>query len=371
MVGLKIKVSNAMKVIFKISLVFLVILGVILGRKVREISSKYEVVYISQEDISNACKQKKDKRIWRDVKLDTVFSIYGNGRDKLLYPSKIFVDKLGNLYVLDFYSPGVFKFSSDGKFTLKYGKGKGEGPGEFKQPVDFYVSDDGMVYVCDMAQGFITVFDDQGNVKNTVKVEGVPARIVVLKDKTFVIQRFTGDMFQRYNLSGKVIKSFGRFFKEEYAIPADVRLIYDGNFIYGAFVRGGYLFSYSAEGNLKYLCETIDRFPMPGFIQKQEKERNKIVIGVTPDPNAPISAIDISVTDSLIYLLAGTASKKEKGVVVDVYDKFSGQYLYSMRFSKPQDVEGVTSLFVFKGYIFTAEILKMETLVLENINFKK
>jgi hypothetical protein len=50
--------------------------------------------------------------------------------------------------------------------------------------------------------------------------------------------------------------------------------------------------------------------------------------------------------------------EKKKGVVVDVYDKFSGQYLYSMRFSKPQDVEGVTSLFVFKGYIFTAEILK-------------
>jgi len=345
---------------FKIFLVLFVILGVILGRQVRKTYLKHEVVDVNQGNILDACKQKAETRVWQEIKLDTVFSIYEYGKGKLLYPFKVFVDRKGNFYVLDFYAFGVFKFSGDGKFISKYGKGKGEGPGEFKQPVDFYVSDDGMVYVCDMTLGFITVFDKNGNVNKTIKIEGIPARIVVLNDKTFVIQRFGGNMFQRYNLSGNVISSFEQLFKERsfYTIPADVRLIYDGSYIYGAFVRGGYLFSYSADGNLKYLCETIDRFPMPEFVVRQEKGKNKSVIGVGPDPNAPISAIDISVGDSLIYLLAGTASKREKGVVVDVYNKFSGQYLYSFKFSKPFDVEGVSSLFVFNGYIFTAEILK-------------
>ncbi len=336
-----------MRWFFKIFLVFAVILGVILGRYIRGMSLRYEVVDVNQSNMLDVCKQKTKASVLRKINLDTVFSIY-YGEGKLLYPFKVFVDRRGDLYVLDFYAFGVFKFSCDG-------------PGEFKQPVDFYVSADGMVYVCDMMLGFITIFDKGGDVYKTVRVEGVPARVVVLGDKTFMIQRFgLGDMFQRYDLSGNLIKSFGQFFKEQsfYVIPADVRMIYDGGYVYGAFVRDGYLFSYDMDGNLKYLCETIDRFPMPRFIVKQEKEENKSVIGISSDPNALISVIDISVSDSLIYLLAGTASKKENKVVVDVYNKFNGQYLYSFRFSKHLDVEGINSLFAFNGYVFTAEILK-------------
>ncbi len=255
----------------------------------------------------------------------------------------------------------VLKFSSQGNFLKKFGKGKGKGPGEFEQPFDFSVSPDGYVYVSDLTNRLVTIFDSSGNVIKAMRIDGTPGRIVGFDNKNFIVQRLgLGEMFQRYDINGNLLSSFGKFFKEQssYAILLDLSMYFSDGNIYCALVRGGYILSYDINGKLKYLCETIDKFPLPEIKVTKGKQGDVDITRVMFDPNVPISALNISVSDSLMYILAGTASKREGKVVIDVYHKDSGRYLFSFKFSKLPDTDVVQSCIVSDENVYTAEILK-------------
>ncbi len=362
-----------MKFLFKILLVFISILGFFVGYHFK-LSRFHNIEFnLSSEDFAKACRQERTGRIWKEVRLDTVFSIRNYNSNPIFYPLKVYVDSHGDIYVLDVYTPAVLKFSSRGSFIHKFGKGKGEGPGEFEQPTDFSISPDGYLYVSDLSTHLVSVFDSVGKLIQAIRIDGAPGRIVGLFDKKFIVQRFgIGDMFQKYDIAGNLLISFGKFFKEQnsYAIPIDLKMFFDGRNVYCAFIRGGYLLSYDVDGQLNYLCETIDKFPFPEVKVSQGREKDAKVIRVMLDPDAPVSALDLSVSDSLIYILAGTASKKEGAVVIDVYNKFNGKYLFSFKFSKLTDTEGIQSCVISGGNLYTCEILKGGTTCVRKYRFR-
>jgi len=313
------------------------------------------------QDFSKACKQELNSRIWKRIELDTVFSIRGYEKTPILYPLRVKIDSKGNIYVLDVYAPAVLKFSSQGKFIQKYGKGKGKGPGEFERLHDFSVSLNGEVYVCDVTTGLVTIFHPNGNVEETIRTKGLPGQIASLGDKSFIIaQTGIGELFQKYGFDGQLLTTFGKFFDEQstYALPVDIWITSFDQRLYAAFGKAGYIVSYDKDGNLNFLCETIDKFPPPKFKITQTREKGAYVTRVAPDIDAPTSALDISVSDSLIYILALDASKKEKAVVIDIYRIIDGKYLYSFKFGKLPGTEGVQSCVVSKNFMYTAEILK-------------
>ena len=64
------------------------------------------------------------------------------------------VDKVGNLFVADFYNHRVQKFRSDGTFLTSLGK-KGNGPGRFNHAIAVAVAEDGSVFVADFGNNRI------------------------------------------------------------------------------------------------------------------------------------------------------------------------------------------------------------------------
>ncbi|MGC8898646.1 MAG: 6-bladed beta-propeller [Bacteroidota bacterium] len=346
---------------YQLMIVLAAVSGAIAGRLLLNQLPKPEVIYPGRSDFANACTQKSKGRIWKEVKLDTVVSISNYKGKPILEPLRVKVGQDGYIYVVDVYAPGVLKFSQNGNFVQLYGKGKGEGPGEFELPHDFSMNSNGDVFVCDPRTGLVTVFDVKGNVKLTARTKGLPVSVVAFNDGSFVIaQAGSGPLFQKYEPRGNFDSEFGNFLEKQstYAMPLDALIASSGEGICGGFFRAGFIYSYDKNGNQKYLCETIDKYPLPKFDITQTREENKITTLISPSKDAPLSALDVSVDDSLLYVLAAGASKKEGAVVMDAYRASSGEYLYSFKFRKLPGTEGIRSTVVCKGYLYTCEYLQ-------------
>lgn len=81
----------------------------------------------------------------------------------------IAVDANDNLLVLDIRSNKVSAFSADGKYIGSYGKGKGQGPGEFLQSAHLAADDKGIIYVSDKLKRVVYAFDARNELVNTIR----------------------------------------------------------------------------------------------------------------------------------------------------------------------------------------------------------
>lgn len=116
------------------------------------------------------------------------------------------IDHSGCIYVLDALNYRVQKFSSDGKFLSSFGKGKGEGPGEFSIPKAIAVDSQKRLYISDARQFRITVFDSTGRVLATIPTSSMPYHLVVghegeIFNTSFL--NFNQDRVTKYSLSLK------------------------------------------------------------------------------------------------------------------------------------------------------------------------
>ncbi len=96
----------------------------------------------------------------------TSFGGFGLGNGKFSGPEGIFVDDENKIYVVDSGNNRVQQFRMSGnnsiEFLRTFGK-QGAGPGEFFRPSDISVCKDGKIYVTDMGNKRVQVFDDSGN----------------------------------------------------------------------------------------------------------------------------------------------------------------------------------------------------------------
>jgi len=86
----------------------------------------------------------------------------GSGDGQFNNPSGIAVDGLGNIYVVDIYNHQIQVFDNAGNFTCKWG-GEGSGDGQFNTPHGIAVDGSGNIYVADTNNHRIQVFDNAGN----------------------------------------------------------------------------------------------------------------------------------------------------------------------------------------------------------------
>jgi len=77
-------------------------------------------------------------------------------------PSSVAVDQDGNVYVADMLNYRVEVFDADGKFIRSFGK-HGDGPGYFAMPKGVAVDADGHIWVTDSMQNRIHLFSQEGN----------------------------------------------------------------------------------------------------------------------------------------------------------------------------------------------------------------
>ena len=117
---------------------------------------------------------------WLGGKPDSLFTIgasEADEREMLSNVRQVAFDSRDNLYVLDAGNFRVLVFDASGRFVRQIGA-RGEGPGEFLQPIGLAVTVDDLLVVADAQRGGDTVFDAVGKPVRTLRWDpeaGYPA----------------------------------------------------------------------------------------------------------------------------------------------------------------------------------------------------
>jgi len=92
-----------------------------------------------------------------------LFEFGGRGTEdgKFNFPVNLAVDKNGKVYVMDMFNFRVQIFNADGKFESKFGS-VGTGLGQFSKPKGIAVDGEGHIYVVDAAFNNVQIFDKEG-----------------------------------------------------------------------------------------------------------------------------------------------------------------------------------------------------------------
>ena len=72
------------------------------------------------------------------------------------------VDEEGNIYLLDTRGASISVYDKSGKLVTEFGR-KGQGPGEFENPVFLAVSNEKKIHIVDRSRKMILIFDNKGN----------------------------------------------------------------------------------------------------------------------------------------------------------------------------------------------------------------
>jgi tripartite motif-containing protein 71 len=141
----------------------------------------------------------------------------GAGLGQLNSPRGIAVDAQGRVYVADLGNDRVAVFNADGSPAFNFGK-KGETapkskPGEFNEPSGVAVAPDGTVYVADAWNGRIQSFDSKGKFK--AEFGGArysfysPRNVATDSQGNFYVADTGNSAVKVYNPGGKELKVLG------------------------------------------------------------------------------------------------------------------------------------------------------------------
>jgi 6-bladed beta-propeller len=158
--------------------------------------------------------------------------VYGRGSgppgsgvpgDNFNQPLDVAWDAQGNIFIPDGYTNArVAKFDKTGKFIKSFGAGGAE-PGQFNIPSSIAVDAKGMVYVADMGNKRIQVFDNDGNVKSQISNVGSPRAICIspgahqylfASNSNPTEDPFLNGEIYKLELDGTVVGKFGKAGKQ-------------------------------------------------------------------------------------------------------------------------------------------------------------
>lgn len=285
-------------------------------------------------------------RIWKASSFHKALTVASGPGVQLFGPLQLKVDASEALYVLDLGDVTIKKFSPDGRYLATYGKGRGQGPGEFASLTDFVVGPTGEVWVADLSNGRLTVFAPGGEVARTLKLEQPPYRLTFGGNGLFLMLAPVSDhLFGLYDGSAHLRRSFGTFLENQgrNAMVLDGWLVpgNEGGFVYAGYYDG-LIAGYDAAGRQRFLAEALGRPPLPKMVRDGEK--------TWVDRDAPIVIYSLSATPGRIHLLSTYASALRKSGSVDTYDAGDGRYLFSRHI--PEKCSG---LVVSPRYTYTID----------------
>lgn len=281
------------------------------------------------------------ERIWKEYAFEELTALSPAVVTK---PAILRADEAGRIYVLDWADLRIKMFSPEGNLLKTLGEGKGRGAGAFVNPTSFSVGAGGDVWISDPLQRRITRFDTDGKAWTTVPQSPVD-RLTVAGDVLITMAPPSNTaLFAVYNLSGENLKSFGELIEDQYknGLVLDGNVVADGagrEFIYGG-RYAGVLARYSADGERRFIVQTIDGTPPPGILSVGESQKLK--------PSGPLAVMSMSIVGDELYVLSGTRADGAGGQVMDVYDKRDGNYLFSLKLPT-----ACTEAVVLAGRVYT------------------
>jgi len=247
-----------------------------------------------------------------------------------MMPIHVRIDGAGCVYILDWSERCVKKYDPNGIFVMRFGEGEGRAPGEFTNLSDFDIAPDGSVWACDPANGIITVFNEDGSVRTTVRSERPPHRIALLRgDTCAVMSSPTGDrMFNLHEPGGQMIGACGVLMEQQarLGIVLDGRIVATGTggFGYAAYRAGVLAVAADTGDSIAVYRETLEYGGLPDVLVSRSGDAEY----VRTDPDSPIVTRSLSCVDGELHLLLGS-DDRPLSAVMDVYDARTGSYRYS------------------------------------------
>lgn len=170
------------------------------------------------------------------------FGSYGQGQGQFASPAGMTFDA-GHLYVADTSNNRVLKMTADGDFVSQFGSGVyGYGIGEFANPYDVSVDDDGNVYL--VGGGFISgvgsrygvkKFDANGNEINSwIYGNGAfnnPRGIVVVHDEMYIADTYSGRVQVHSAIDGSFLRGWYGSGENQLALPWGIDVDSAGNIV--------------------------------------------------------------------------------------------------------------------------------------------
>lgn len=275
----------------------------------------------------------------------------------LFKPSLLTSDNDHNVYIYDYGHHEIYKFS-DGDLALTFGEGLGGGPEEFRNPTDIqYNPFENTIWIVDPQQLRISVWSTDGELIRTNTFnspESVPSKVAFIDENRYA---WKPSFYNEYgfelaisNYSGKIINEIGKI----ETMPARASLIYDGDIvsdttaIYYSGYRSGFLKKYSTTGELVFDSKGVKPIPDLELIEETVDLNGYEDIKVIKKPdNHPIGFKGIAINGDYLYALY---SGQVNGFsdTIDVYEKSTGRYLKSIKFS-----DNVHKVYVSGNHLYT------------------
>jgi len=293
-------------------------------------SPEYPVQILSQE---------KDRRVFSSENPEIVTEInFEELKNPPFKPNYLHFDKYGAFYTVDFHQCLVHKFSPSPDWKhfqhIYFGEGRGQGPGEFSQILDFKIYLDN-IYLVDEGKGAIEVYSTDGAYKGMIRLNNglIPRKITFFNSK-MIVEAMLPDrpLFYAYDLDGNFLYSFGELIEKK----NQENKIYHDNYLSDCFSENCFyylprFFGFVAlyrDSNLILVKETID-----GLIKGKENEAvNKVLA-------KGISAQTVKKKHEIVYdfslyrnfILIRAYDYENKNSFLDLYSSENFDYLLSIK----------------------------------------
>ncbi len=307
--------------------------------------------------------QQSTGRIWKANRLERGITIGCAPGPLLSAPVSVRTDADGDVYVLDWTDRCVRRFSHDGVPVRVYGGQAGQGPGEFTNPTDFDVADDGTVWICDPVNSRITVFGPDARLLKTIRPERPPFRIALYGPEGYVLMSSPAGpkLFARYDRRGTLIGTFGVLAdqQERVGIALDGRMAgsSDGRFAYAAYRAGVLgLFEYGRSPEHSFV-QTIDHVGLPDVVSRNAGDVHYVRVS----PDARRLSLHVSLTGDEVHVHAGSRGTEGRGVM-DVYGHPDGLYRWSYLLPAGLTVAHVSGHRLYGIADTTVTVWEMDTL---------
>ncbi len=270
--------------------------------------------------------QESTGREWREVGLEAI-AVIGASEEQMLYQaSSIAGTKDGSSYILDYNDMMVKHFNAAGSLVQTYGNGRGEGPGEFGNPMPISIDAEGNVVVPDAVRRSVIRFGQGGELLESAKLDFQPFRMALTDAGRhyFVLSGFLRDehMFGTSQGLDQALHTFGTSDLEPLGLGGQITTV-DDDMIYSP-SNYGFIARFSPSGDIVFARETLDPMEPPTF-------ETIDVMGMTGlrFKSRPPGKYILTYFDGYLYMESRVLSAERKNTVMDVYDADEGSYSYS------------------------------------------
>lgn len=133
----------------------------------------------------------------------------GEGKGQFNFPTDLFIDRAGKLYVTDPINARIQVFTAEGTFVRTFGQA-GDALGEFSKPKGVAVDSEGNIYVCDALRDSVQVFDPAGRFRFEFGERGQKPGAFWMPSGIYIDRYDTIFVADTYNRRVQVFRLVGR-----------------------------------------------------------------------------------------------------------------------------------------------------------------